>query len=259
MYRVTIVLPVSRPDYLRRIFTQLELMKCDRTKVSIFAYVDGPMTLFEKARNLVVNSKFEQRLCVYRGKGQPNVGSVKRRRKRIADIHNEIKEYLEPTDFVFLLEDDTLIPTNTLEKLLNLYTRRPYAGLISGLQIGRWGFDHLGAWRADDVYEPKQFISIPLAEELEMVDATGLYCCLTKYENYMKFNFEPFKDALGPDVAFGMYLRREGLENFVDHSIKCEHLTKRGSIKFDREIVQVKLSEVENNKPWRLERYEITE
>lgn len=255
---VTIILPVSRDDYLRRVFTQLELMNCNRSEVSILAYVDGPMQLFEKARNLVVNSKFEQRLCVFRGKGQPNVGSVIRRRKRIADIHNEIKELIEPTDFVFLIEDDTLVPVNALETLLKDYQRRSHAGFVSGLQIGRWGFEHLGAWRINDIYNPTEVISTTLEEDLQEVDAAGLFCCLTRYENYMDFKFEPFESALGPDVAFGVHLRKEGLMNYVNNSIKCQHLTKRGAIGFDREIVQVKLTKVEDNKPWRLEQYEPT-
>jgi len=253
---VTIIMPVSRDYYLKRIFAQLELLECDREKTNLFVYVDGPVEMFNVVRNYVVNSKFAQRLCVYRSKGQPNVGSVIRRRQRIADIHNEIKAELQPTDFIFLIEDDTLLPLNALKKLLDAYNNHPKAGLISGIQIGRWGFDHIGAWRVNDVYDTDIVTSTPLENGVQRVDATGLYCCLTKYENYRDFIFEPFEKALGPDVAFGLHLRKQGLDNYVDFSIRCDHLTKHGSIKFDHDVIQVQLNRQENN-IWTTEVYHV--
>ena len=239
---VTIILPVSRDDYLRRVFTQLELMNCDQTKVNLLCYVDGDILLMEKARNLTINSKFEQRLCVFRGKGQPNVGSVKRRRQRIADIHNEIKELLEPCDYVFLVEDDTLVPINALEKLLNNFYIHPHTGIISGTQLGRWGYLHQGLWSVDDVYETNTITSLKAGDGLQKIDAAGFYCGLIKYQNYINHTFKPFEDAMGPDVDFGLMMRKEGLANYADLSIKCAHLNNRGIINFsDSKIVQVQL------------------
>ena len=241
-------MPVSRDSYLPRIFAQLELLHCDSEKTSLLVLVDGDVNLFSKVRNYVVNSKFHQRLCEYRRKGVPNVGSVKRRRQRIADIHNEVKQYIDNADYLFLIEDDTLIPTTALDLLLNDFDFYSYAGIISGIEIGRWGYTHIGAWTVDDIYDPKKITSIKLGEELEPVDATGLYCCLVKKENYMSHNFAPLLDILGPDVNFGIELRKMGLQNYVDHRIKCEHLTKRGAITFiNSEIEQVQLS-LEDNK-----------
>lgn len=247
----TIILPISRDHYLKRIFAQLEMLECDRTQVNLLCYVDGPLQLFEVARNLTVNSKFNQKLCVYRKKGTPNVGSVRRRRRRIAEIHNEVKVFIQNADYIFLTEDDTLLPTTALKKLMNHYLSQPHMGLVSGVQIGRWGYDHIGAWAFDDVYSPTKAISVPLESELSKVDATGLYCCLTQAKLYMKYEFEPFEDALGPDVAFGLWLRQQGYQNYIDYSIKCDHLTKRETIKFDRDIVQVKL-EKQADKQWLL-------
>lgn len=244
---VTIILPVSRDYYLKRIFAQLEMLECDRSQTNLLVYVDGPLHLFEIARNLTVNSKFAQKLCVYRKKGSPNVGSVRRRRRRIAEIHNEVKVLIQNADYIFLTEDDTLVPTNALKKLMNHYLARPHMGLVSGVQIGRWGYDHIGAWLFDNVYEPSKAISVPLENEVLPVDATGLYCCLTDAKHYLKFNFEPFEDALGPDVAFGLWLRQQGYQNFIDYSIKCDHLTKKETIKFNRSIVQVQLQKQADN------------
>ena len=242
MSNVTIIMPVSRPDHLDRIFAQLELLDCNRGMTSILCYIDGGQQLYEKARNLVVHSKFKQRLCVMRSKGQPSVGSVRRRRQRIADIHNEVKELIDTSEYIFIIEDDTLFPTNTLDKLLKHYYTNPHAGLISAAELGRWGYTHIGAWDFDDVYEPNKITSPKLGDGLQKIDATGLYCCLMKTETYMNHKFEPFEDALGPDTHLGMSLRRQGYQNYIDYSIKCTHLTKKEPIKFSNsEIVQVQL------------------
>lgn len=242
-------MPVSRPDFLKRIFAQLDMMPCDNEHTHIVTYVDGNQPLFEIARNLTVNSKFKERICVYRAKGVPNVGSVKRHRQRIADVHNEIKALIEKCDYVFLLEDDTLVPLNTMETLIRNYSEHPYAGFISAVELGRWGFEMIGAWKANDVYTPTEITTIPVGEGIEEVDAAGLYACLVKRDTYMNHFFKPFQDILGPDVDFGLSLRQQGLLNYVNHDLKCKHLTKRGEISFQNaKIVQVQVKK--ENHTW---------
>lgn len=245
--KVTIVIPCSRPDFLKRIFAQLDMMPCDNENTNVLVYVDGNQQLFEIARNITMHSKFKEKLCIYRAKGVPNVGSVKRHRQRIADVHNEIKQYLEPVDYIFLLEDDTLLPLNTMERFTKLYSELPFAGFISAAEIGRWGYEMIGGWRADDVYTPSEITSIPVEEGVQNVDAAGLYCCMVKYETYMKHYFKPFEDILGPDVDFGLTLRQQGYLNYIDHSLHCKHLTKRGEINFQNStIVQVQIKKVDH-------------
>lgn len=250
MQTVTIVMPISRVDYLRRIFAQLEMLDCDSQNVSLLTYVDGPLDLFQKARNFTVNSKFAERLCVYRKKGSPNVGGIHQRRKRIAAIHNEIKEHIsDKNEFVFLVEDDGLFPTRTLKKLTQRYLENTDAGFISGIEIGRWGHLHIGAWEFDDIYNPTTTTSPPKKEGIHKIDAAGLYCCLTKTKTYLKHNFEPLDKALGPDAHFGLTLRQKGFLNYVDYDVQCIHLTKRGMITVEgSDVVQVQLSNNGDNK-----------
>ncbi len=241
---VTIVLPVSRKDFLNAIFARLETLKCDREQTNLLVYVDGDLQLYQKARNLTVNSKFKERLCVYRRKGQPSVGSVKRRRKRIADIHNEIKENLGHSDFLFLIEDDTLFPERALDQLLKTAYIHTNSGVISGIQLGRWGYRHIGAWTVDDIYDVKKVTSVPLKDDgVEEVDATGLYCCLVRTKDYMAHNFDIFEEALGTDVDFGLALRRGGLLNYIDYNLKVVHMTKKEEIRFmNSKVIQVELT-----------------
>lgn len=237
---VTIILPVSRPHYLRRIFAQLDMMPCDVNNTNLLVYVDGDMMLFNDTRNYVLQSKFIEKLCVYRKKGKPSVNHINSRRERIAKIHNEIKEIVGGCDYVFLLEDDTLIPLNTLDKLLKDYSVYPYAGFISGVQVGRWGMTACGLWKVDNPYNIQHIQSQlpPAVHNIQEIDAAGLYCCLAKREHYVTTEFTPFAPILGPDVSFGLALRQRGFKNYVDWSIQTAHLTKQGEIKVHNTTLQ---------------------
>lgn len=246
---ITIVVPISRSDYLARFFIRLEMLDCDSEKTNLLCYVDGPLELFQKVRNYTVNSKFKNKLCVYRKKGIASVSSVHRRRQRISDIHNEIKELINDCDYIFLTEDDTLFPMDTLKKLYKTALNKKYFGFISGVELGRWGYEHIGAWKLDNVYDPNQITSIKLGKGIEEIDAAGLYCCLTTKENYMKNFFKPFENILGPDFDFGINLRKQGLLNFIDHSIHCEHLNLKGSVTvLNSKIIQIRFDKNDNEK-----------
>lgn len=239
---VTIILLVSRPHFLQKIFAQLDLMPCDRESTSFFVYVDGDHSLYEKARNFTVNSKFTEKLCVFRKKGTGSVSGIKQRRQRIAEIHNEIKSYLLKGEYILLLEDDTLFPLNTMEYMLKNATMDKSIGIFSAVELGRWGFTMIGAWKADDVYNTKKLESIPEGEGIVEVDATGLFCGLMRKELYLQHTFQ-VPEAGGPDINLGLWLRQQGYKNYATFDLKCKHLIQKGEITFfNSEIHRVQLS-----------------
>lgn len=252
---ITIIMPVSRKDFLKRVFNQLELMDCDRQNTNLLVYVDGGMDVYLEARKYVTNSKFNERLCIYRNKGIGSVSSVHRRRQRISDIHNEIKTLIKETDYILMTEDDTLMPLNTIPKMLHIARDKKYFGFITGVQLGRWGYTHIGAWKFDDVYEPTKIESVLMEKGLKEIDAAGIYCCFTTKENYIKNNFKPYDEILGPDVQFGIYLRQQGLKNYIDYSITCDHLSLQGNVNVSNSNI-VKVSFIKDNNEnfgWRQE------
>lgn len=234
---ITIVLPVSRENFLKQVFTNLEFMDCDREHTHLLVYVDGDPRLYEAARRYTVNSKFSQKLCIYRSKGLPNPNSVIRRRQRIAAIHNELKTLINPCDYIFMLEDDTLFPNNTIQKLVKNYAMYPYAGFISAMELGRWGVAYIGGWKVNDPYDIHEIKSIDDGNDLIEVDAAGFYCQFTTYKNYINYEFAPFENLLGPDFNFGITLRRQGYKNYIDQSIKCRHLTLKGEVAFGKDDI----------------------
>ena len=237
MERITIILPVSRETYLQRLFKNLNelILPCE---VSILTYIDGNMKLYEKARNLTQTSKFEQKLAIWRKCGSIPT-SVHLRRQRIADIHNEIKKIVNDCDYVFLLEDDTLVPEYTLVRLLEEFNEFPDAGFISGLEIGRWGYEHIGAWNYDNNIITSILMPDQKVKRVE-VDASGFYCCLAKKEVYCSHKFKPFLNVLGPDFEFGITI---GRKNFVCPDILCIHMTQKKDITFENsDVIQVEIT-----------------
>lgn len=225
------------------------MMECP-PDTNLLCYVDADMDTFQVARNFTIQSKFRERLCIYRNKGIPGTASVRMRRQRISDIHNEIKELIQRSEFLFLIEDDTVFPFDTLTKLRKGFMSNQFAGIISGIQLGRHGWTHIGAWETNDVYEPKTIWSIENGEGIKPVDATGLYCCMIRTENYKLHNFEPFQNILGPDVNLGFWLRQQGFQNYVDYSIRCGHLKPQQEINFMNSPVQQVEFERQANGDW---------
>jgi hypothetical protein len=228
MSRVLIFLPISRSDYLDRIFSVLETLQCDAADTTLLAYVDSANSrLYGQARRLVEASKFAAPRCIQRpGDHGPTPYSVSDRRRRIAAVHNEVKALVSESEFVFGIEDDTLVPANALERLLMDYAAYPYAGFIQGVELGRWGFPYVGAWQADDVYEPSRVESTLPPEEatVQAIDAGGFYCYLTPTGQFVAHDYDSFEDGLlGPDVNYGIWLRKQGFQNYIDWSIPCLH------------------------------------
>lgn len=246
--KLTIILPISRDTYLRRLFASLEFMILP-SDTSILSIVDGNTELYEKARNYVTMSKFNEKLCIY-NKSQPSTTIISRR-KRIAEIHNEMKQYLNNTELLFLAEDDTLYHPSTIRKLFDVYKDYPHAGLVSGVQVGRWGLKYLGLWEVDNVYDLTRISSSQLKQGIHEIDASGFYCMLTKKDTYMKHNFEPYEDVLGPDFNYGLSLRQQGYRNYVNFDVQCTHLTQKEDLKVT-EVVQVSYKK-DDDKKWKLE------
>jgi GT2 family glycosyltransferase len=161
-----------------------------------------------------------------------------RRRQRIADMHNEMKKFINKCDYVFLVEDDTLLPKDALTKLLQGFEKYPDAGFISGVQVGRWGIRLCGIWKVDNAIDPEIIESELPQEGIQEIDAAGFYCCLVKKNNYIEHNFEPYQKILGPDFNFGLYLRKKGLKNYVDWSINTTHVTKKEILTVENTDIQ---------------------
>jgi hypothetical protein len=227
---ITIVLPVSRSEYLARVITSLELLRCNRQETNILAIVDGNEALYVRTRNLVNGCKFNKRLTVKaKLSGSPPRLDIPERRKRITAMHNQARDLIEhDSGWIFAVEDDTTFNVNALERLLLVADKHSATGMVMGVEVARWGVPYLGAWTADDIYETTRLTSVdniyPVSPQQSetRVDAGGLFCTLIRSRLYKDHQFHS-SNGLGPDVNFGLHVRRLGYENFLVWQVACKH------------------------------------
>lgn len=232
---VTIILAVSREAYLEKVITSLELLECNPRETNILCIVDGTPELYVKVRNLIMTTKFQNRLTVqFEGVGKPSRYDKKERRKRIAAIHNQARQLLvQNTDFVFSVEDDTTFGPRALKRLLKIAQENRAFGMAEGVEVGRWGTPYIGAWVADDIYKPTLLTSVEnrVGENFEgkdkydPIDAGGLYCALIRTDLYKQHEFT-CDNGLGPDVNLGLEMRQLGFQNFIAWNVLCTHHTE---------------------------------
>lgn len=223
--KITTILPISRISYLDRVLESL-LNQTIKTQNLIVVF-DGNQTDFLTVRNKVVELDFDNVLCVPSINNRPAF-SIHERRWHIVNIHNQIRELIVDCDWIFSIEDDGILPPDALHRLLKVVRDKEDVGMVTGVELGRWGVPYVGAWRIDDVLYPKKLSSLesrasetPFVEE---IDACGLYCALIRADSYKQHFFDT-KNGLGPDVNLGVFLRQQGYKNYIDWGIHVTHLT----------------------------------
>lgn len=242
---VTIILPISRNTFLKEVFTAIELLQCDRNSTNLIAIVDGRTALYDEARRLVMGLKFKNVLCVPFSKKDAQINSIGNRRKKIALIHNTLKEHIPKCEYIFGIEDDTIVPKNAINELVYLLNDRR-VGIVSGVEVGRHGIKYVGAWETDDVDLPSQLQTIVQKQHvIQEVDATGLYCFMVRKELYMNHTFKVFEaNSFGPDLDYGLELRRQGYKHFVNWNVRCGHYTKNSVLLLPEDYSQIKYRKV---------------
>lgn len=228
--QTTIILLVSRDTFLDDVFRSLAELRCNVRETALLVIVNGEADLFVKTRNYCEMSKYPERLCIQvKPKTKVRQFDIGGRRKRISALHNVAREHIN-TEYVFGIEDDTIVPFYALEMLGQYMTDD--VGMVEGVEMGRWGVPYIGAWKADDINEPTELVSLPMSEGLVEIDAGGFYCFITRSKYYKAHDFKPFDGGLGPDVDYSMALRRQGLKNYASFDVECVHKQPDHDIKF---------------------------
>lgn len=221
---------------------------------TFYVLIDNPLIYPEHIKNKIKRDNVIIRKTKNGGMSEMNVNQ---RRKRIASNMNEIKDFVKTRDdsYLFMFEDDTDFKDRTLLDLYVLHKRlskKVKVGIMSGLQAGRWGMKMIGAWNIDNVKNPTVYETIGYNKygHIEEVDATGLYCFITKVKTLRKINFRA--NHFGPDVHFGEDLRVMGYKNYVYWRAKTIHVTKSRAITVDDKCV--KLRYIKNGNTFKLKK-----
>lgn len=222
---ITAILPISRIQYLDRV---IESLVNQTVKPNYLLVVfDGSENEYVLARNKIIELDYEGVRFV-KSNSIAVAHSIPDRRRHITNIHNQIREIIQDSDYIFSIEDDGILPPQALEKLIK--SMKDDVGLVTGVELGRWGTRYVGAWTVDNIAEPKQVTSVEnktYDDFVEEIDACGLYCALIKADLYKSHDFFT-NNGLGPDVNLGLYIRQQGYKVLIDWSIHVTHLTFRG-------------------------------
>jgi hypothetical protein len=182
--------------------------------------------------------------------GDTPAEDINSRRYRISEIHNKAKHYVsDDCEYVFLYEDDTVIPKGTLTQLFKSFKSVDNCGFMQGVQVGRHNTPYIGAW----LYTPDEFISLLPNIGVEEITAGGFYCALVDADLYKNHHFEPFDkeglNGLSCDVNFGMYVRQQGYGCWIDWDVQTDHIGERGSVNIGNTTpVQLQFKKGEDDK-----------
>lgn len=253
---VDIIVTITRYWALESLFKCLENLICDPLKTNLILYVDSDdPRIINHIEDYTDVCKYKLVKIEFSGKPAPSEIRIKTRRDRIVANHNEIKKLIE-SDYILEVEDDTIFPENTLQKLLPPIMRADI-GFVEGVQAGRWGYKMIGAWRVDNLADPQTILTMPYLKAgdkntyLENIDAGGFYCYMTKSILFKGAKFGWHDECFGPDVSFGLDLRRQGFKVLIDWSLICGHNVKTTIIYPDEKVCQVRYNKINNE--WRLD------
>lgn len=137
------------------------------------------------------------------------------------------KEYLTfKNEYVFLLGRGVKIPSGVLFALLKDYTNNPKAGFFSGVLNNV----PTASW-VEDIYSPAHFKYLyendPMRIDGEIinVDIYPIMGLMTKTSLYREYFCLPDLEDYG-EYSFGIRLRRQGYENYIDTNVKYRNGVK---------------------------------
>ena len=230
--QITTILPVSRVEYLDRVLESL--LNQTLKPQSLLVIFDGTDEQYIDVRNKIVGLPFNQVLCLKSNNLRPAF-AISERREHIANIHNQFRDMIGGADWIFSIEDDGILPPDALQRLVLVAKDRPDFGIITGVELGRWGVPYVGAWRVDDINNTRMATSMEnhAGEDfIDEIDACGLYCALIRADKYKEHEFDA-RNGLGPDVNLALYLRQSGYKNYIAWAIPVTHLTNRSGLEME--------------------------
>lgn len=156
----------------------------------------------------------------------PNEVRLAIRRQRVAFVKNQSKKLIAKLDgdIVVSLEDDTVFDLDCFCRLIKPLHEDPRVGFVEGVQVGRWGVKMVGAWRVDDVQNPKHASTVPYMRDgipqkfgYEQIDAGGFYGYATRKALYLEHDYySGSSQPYGPDVNYGLFVKQQGYQCLID-------------------------------------------
>lgn len=254
---LTIFIPLSRTWRIYPITERLAKLNTDGFQVTLLVVVDYNEITQGQLQEAFDKYELPRYKTIFHFTGNPGASehNANARRDRIKKVW-EIAAQKVPNDaeFVMTIEDDTDFDANALQALMadydNLTNAGKQVGLVSGIQVGRWGLKMIGAWRTDNIEAPAVWETVPFTrtEILEAVDAAGFYCFVTPAHLFKSANYE--WGWFGCDVMYGLECRQKGFENFIDWTVETGHVMQHKTLRPDESCIVARY--VRDGEKWKL-------
>lgn len=246
---ISIIITISRPDNISFVLQQLEkLVKEDFIFELIIAVDNRKIATFHIERLIEqLNFPFRNVTVFNTKRASPSKIDIPTRRTRIAQTMNDIRERIGGSNYVFGFEDDTELSPGCVSKLVwAMSSHGELVGYVEGVQVGRWGYPYIGAFLVDDIENPTEYNSLPYSEGVHGIDGGGFYCFLTPTALF-KAHEHKWDEPVGPDVYYGLTLRRKGYINLINWSVTTGHKSKNKMLYPTSKTAKVKL-QLEGNR-----------
>ena len=142
----------------------------------------------------------------------------------IDQIRNLIADWAQKYDYLFSVDSDIVMPSDTLKKLIE-----HNKDIVTGMYIQRIPGTH-----ALELYDKNGRIPYNLikGKGLLEIDACGFGCVLVKSEVFKTVGYPQFvyhsalnhRDTISEDTDFCLKAKNKGFKIWVDTSIKCNHI-----------------------------------
>lgn len=246
---ITIVCPFTRVWAIERWVDNLKSLNLDWSLVNLCVVIDcDEPRISYHLRKMDDKLKFRSFQIAMNRDHEPTEVRVNVRRQRIAEVMNQLKEMVKKTDgdIVVGFEDDTVFEDLDLRKLYLPLLADDSIGFVEGVQSGRWGVKMVGAWSVDDLVNPTIVETLFLGSGYEEIDGGGLYgyACLT--ELFLAHTFKWDDEPYGPDVDFGLFIRRKGYKCLVDWDTKFLHNDHNVLIRPEN-IIKIRYTKINDN------------
>jgi len=229
----TLVSLISRDTVLMEYMDSINKLDIDRSTFSWFIYIDTTSEdLVDKVK--ILSSQIKgwglKRIFVTWAHNKTEATDFVGRGMHIANhlttiFHSVSTIY--PTKYLFMIEDDTLVPPNAYQLLLRHLIDDDMCAVATGIEMSRSVSKHLGICHlVEDEGEivGRRTIKDQKAGWID-VDGCGWYCWVGRV-NAIKdaeMKCEGHPKNLGPDTLSMYSLRKKGWNIIADFDVPCKH------------------------------------
>lgn len=263
---VLMVMPLTRKWAVEMQAKQLAAMnRFTDVNVELLVFIDNSDITEAYVANML--EKYELPFAYFiasSGRRAPQEVRLYYRRERIREmltwVQGEVLKLKRQYDLLFMVEDDTEIKADALQRLLSDYKeltdQNVKVGLIEGVQVGRHGIRMIGAWRVNDLENPTEVSTIPYNKSsfFEKIDGGGLYCFVTPMELFLAHTFYWHDECFSVDMTYGLELRKKGYTNLIDWTVITGHVDQSGNVLYPNDNCQIARYLKEGDE-WKLQPY----